>query len=61
MPNISATEQNVFAQCKHDSKGKAVRVNGKISEVQQPKDQSNTKMGNHLGSIHFVFFPWQKN
>ena len=35
---------------------KTVRVNGKITEVKQPQDQSNTKMGDHLGSIHFVFF-----
>ena len=39
---------------------KAVRVvsewvNGKITEVKQPQDQSNSKMGDHLGSTHFVF------
>ena len=44
----------------HDPKVKAVRVNGKISEVKQPQDQSNSKMGDHLGSIHLVFFQWQK-
>ena len=35
---------------------KAVRVDGKITEVKQPQDQSNSKIGDHLGSIHFVFF-----
>ena len=39
---------------------KAVRVNGKITEVKQPQDQFNSKMGDHLGSIHFVFFQRQK-
>ena len=39
---------------------KAVRVNGKITEVKQLQDQSNSKMGDHLESIHFVFFQWQK-
>ena len=48
------------AQHKHEPEMKAVRVNGKISEVKQPQDQSNSKMGDHLGSIHFVFFQWQK-
>ena len=32
---------------------KAVRVNGQISEVKQLK---TNLMGDHLGSIHFVFF-----
>ena len=45
-----------FAQYQQDPKVKAVRVNGKISEVKQPQDQSNSKMGDHLGSIDFVFF-----
>ena len=31
-------------------------MNGKIIEVKQPQDQSNSKMDDHLGSIHFVFF-----
>ena len=35
---------------------KAVKVVGKITEVKQPQDQSNSKMGDHLGPIHFVFF-----
>ena len=39
---------------------KAVTVNGKITEVKQPQDQSNSKMGDHLGSIHFVFFQRQE-
>ena len=39
-----------------DPKVKAVRVNGKITEVKQPQNQSNSKMADHLGSIHFVFF-----
>ena len=50
----------IFAQYQHHPKVKAVRMNGKISEVKQPQDQSNSKMGDHLGSIHFVFFQWQK-
>ena len=33
---------------------KAVSVNGRITEVTE--DQSNSKMGDHLGSIPFVFF-----
>ena len=44
-----------FAQCKHDPKVKAVRVNGKITEVKQPQDRSNSKMGDHRGSIDFVY------
>ena len=31
-------------------------MNGKITEFKQPQDQSNSKMGDHLGSKHFVFF-----
>ena len=50
-----------FAQCQQDPKVKVERMNGRITEVKQPQDQSNTKMGDHLGSIHFVFFQWQKN
>ena len=45
-----------FAQCQCEPKVKAVRVNGKITEVKQPQDQSNSKMGDHLGYIHFVSF-----
>ena len=37
-----------FAQYQHKPNVKAVRVNGKISEVKQLQDQSNSKMGNHL-------------
>ena len=51
---------NICTMIKHDPKVKAVRVNGKISEVKQFQDQSSSKMGDHLGSIHFVFFQWQK-
>ena len=43
---------------------KAVRVNGQITEVKQLKTKANFKMGDHLGSIHFLFFQfgydWQK-
>ena len=43
---------------------RAVRVNGQITEVKQLKTKANSKMGDHLGSIHFVFFQfgydWQK-
>ena len=45
---------------KHEPAMKAVRVNGKITKVMQPQDQSNSKMGDHLGSIYFVFFQWKK-
>ena len=51
---------NICTMIQHDPQVKAVRVNGKISKVKQPQDQSNSKMGDHLGSIHFVFFQWQK-
>ena len=47
---------NICTMIQHDPKVKAVRVNGKISELKQPKYQSNSNMGDHLGSIHFVFF-----
>ena len=43
---------------------KAVSVNGQITEVKQLKKKANSMMGDHLGSIHFVFFQysydWQK-
>ena len=35
---------------------RAVRVNGHITEVKQLKTKANSKMGDHLESIHFVFF-----
>ena len=47
---------NICTMIQHDPKVKAVRVYGKISEVKQPQDQSNSKMSDHLGSIYFVFF-----
>ena len=46
IPNLNAS---IKAQHKHDPTIGGVRVNGNISEV-------NTKMGDHLGSKHFVFF-----
>ena len=52
IPNLNAS---IRAQHKHGPAKKAVRVNGKISEVKQPQYQSNSKMGDHLGFIHFVF------
>ena len=51
---------SIRAQHKHEPAMKAVRVNGKITVVKQPQDQSNSEMGDHLGSIHFVYFQWQK-
>ena len=51
---------SISAKHKHEPTMKARRVNGKITEVKQPQDQSNSKMGDHLGSIHFVFFQCQK-
>ena len=44
-----------FAQYKHGTKVKAVRVNGQITEVKQTKIMVSTKMGDHLG-MNFVFF-----
>ena len=41
---------------KHDPKVKTVRLNDQITEVKQPRAKANSKMGDHLGSIHFVFF-----
>ena len=55
IPNLNAS---ITAQHKHEPAMKAVRVNGQITEANQ--DQSNSKMGDHLGSIHLVFFQWQK-
>ena len=40
---------------KHEPAMKAVRVNGKITEVKQ-SSLVNNKMADHLGSIHFEFF-----
>ena len=51
---------SIRAQHKHEPAMKAVRVNGKLTEVKQPQDQSNSKMGEHLAPIVFVFFQWQK-
>ena len=51
---------SIRTQHKHEPAMKAVRVNVMITKVKQPQDQSNSKMGDHLGSIHFVFFQWQK-
>ena len=51
---------SIRAQHKHEPAMKVVRVNAEITEVKQPQDQSNSKMGDHLGSIHFVFLQWQK-
>ena len=51
---------SIRSQHKHEPAMKAVRLNGKITEVKQPQDQPNSKMGDHLGSIHFVFFQWQQ-
>ena len=52
---------SIRAQHKHEPARKAVRGNGKITKVKkQPQNQPNSKMGDHLGSIHFVFFQWQK-
>ena len=50
---------SIRAQLKHEPTMRAVRVNGQITaEVKQLKTWSwaNSKMGDHLGSMHFVFF-----
>ena len=52
-PNFTAhpsLKLPTFAQYKYGPKVKAVRVNGQITEVK------HTKIGDHLGSMHFVFF-----
>ena len=46
----------IRAQHKHEPAMKAVRVNGKIIKVKHHQDQPNSKMGDHLGSIHFLSF-----
>ena len=51
---------SIETQNKHEPAMKAVSVNGKITKVEQPRDQSNSKMGDHLGSIHFIFFRGRK-
>ena len=51
---------NASIRAQHKPAMKAVRVNGKITKVKQPQDQPYSKMGDHLGSIHFVFFQRQK-
>ena len=70
MPSFNATRRTLlwlvlasrsdqwpaFAQRQHEPNVMAVRVNGHFTEVKQPQDQSNSKMGDHLGSIHFVLF-----
>ena len=50
---------SITVQHKHESAMKAVRVNGKITKVKQSA-LVNIKMADHLGSIHFEFFQWQK-
>ena len=47
---------SIGAQHKHEPAMKAVRVNEKITKVKQPQDQPYSKIGDHLGSIYFVFF-----
>ena len=37
---------------------RALRVNGQITEA--TKIMANSKMGDHLGSMHFVFLDQQK-
>ena len=43
---------------------RAVRVTGQTTEVKQLKTKANSKMGDHLGSIYFMFvfqfgYDWQ--
>ena len=52
---------SIRVQHKHEPIMRAVRVNGQITEVQQSKKKDNTKMGDHLVSIHFVFFQFGRN
>ena len=42
----------IRSQLKHEPTMRAVRVNDQITEVKQ----ANSKMGDHLGSMQFVFF-----
>ena len=46
---------SIRAQHKHKPTMRAVKVNGHITEVKQLKTKTNSKMTDHLGSIHFVF------
>ena len=57
IPNLNAS---ITAQHKHEPAVKAVRANGQITEVKQPKTNLILRWVTHLGSIHFVFFQWQK-
>ena len=52
-PNLNAS---IRAQHKYEPTMKAVKVNCRITEVKQSMTKNNTKMGDHLGSIHFAFF-----
>ena len=47
---------SIRAQHKHEPAMKVVRVNGKITEVKQPQDQSNSKMGDHFRIHTFCLF-----
>ena len=48
---------SITAQHKHEPTMRVVRVNGQITEVKYiTKTKVNSKMGDHLGSMYFVFF-----
>ena len=53
MPILNAS---IRAQHKHEPTMRSVRVNGQITEVKQLKTKANSKIGDHLGPMHFVFF-----
>ena len=53
IPNWNAS---IRAQRNHKPTMRAVRVNGQITEVKQLKAKANSKIGDLLGPIYFVFF-----
>ena len=55
IPNLNTS---IRAQHKHEPTMRAVKVNGQITEVKQLKTKANSMMGDHLGSMYFVFFTW---
>ena len=52
---IPSFNASIRAQHKYEPM-RAVKVNGQITEVKQLKTKANSKMGDDLRSIHFVFF-----
>ena len=53
IPNLNVS---IRAQHKHGATMRELWVNGQITEVKQLKTKANSRMDDHLGSIHFIFF-----